>query len=393
MATAIRARYVWDGTGISPINDGTVVVEGGRIVSIGPTREIDVPQGATMIERGDEFLMPGLIDAHTHLTIIPGLGNQSGQKRRPIERQTLRAVGNLRRMLRSGVTTARIMGEENWLDVTFREEIDEGAVPGPRLIISTRALTPSNGHGRAISAFDGVDEIRKGARENLIEGADFLKMFVTGGVSSTRGGLDRSSYSREEIRVAVEEAHRAKTYVAAHAIAGPGLRLATEEGVRTLEHATFATKDDLALIKEKDAWVVLTQAIMLHPTGIEQGDANNPAVMRRLQEARARAADHLRMIVASGVRLAAGTDSMHGLLAFEAACLVHWGMSPAEALLTITARNAECCRIDHATGTLEPGKLADIITVRGNPLQTIGDLNNIGLIMKQGSRFDGMSDM
>jgi imidazolonepropionase-like amidohydrolase len=393
MATVIRARYVWDGTGSDPIRDGTVVVDGDRIASVGASSDVDVPQGATLIDRGDEFLMPGLIDAHTHLTIIPGLGNQSGQKRRPIERQTLRAVGNLRRMLRSGVTTARIMGEEHWLDITFREEIEAGAVPGPRLIVATRALTPTNGHGRAISAFDGVDEIRKGARENLIQGADFLKMFVTGGVSSTRGGLDRASYSREEIRVAVEEAERAKTYVAAHAIAGPGLRLAAEEGVRTLEHATFATRDDLDLIQQKDAWAVLTQAIMLHPTGIEQGDAGNPAVMHRLRDARERAEEHLRMIVASGVRLATGTDSMHGLLPFEAACLVRWGMPPKDALLTVTARNAECCRIEHLTGTLEPGKYADIISVRGNPLQDIGNLERVELIMKQGQRFDDLSEV
>jgi imidazolonepropionase-like amidohydrolase len=189
--------------------------------------------------------MPGIIDAHTHLTIIPGLGNQSGQNRRPIEQQTVRAVGNLRRSFRSGVTSARIMGEENWLDITLRNQIESGELLGPRLIPATRAITPTNGHGRAVSAFDGVDEIRRGARENLIQGAEFLKMFVTGGVSSTRGGLDRSSYSREEIQVAVEEAERAKTYVAAHAIAGPGLRIAAEEGVRTLEHATFATQDDL----------------------------------------------------------------------------------------------------------------------------------------------------
>jgi imidazolonepropionase-like amidohydrolase len=283
------------------------------------------------------------------------------------------------------------MGEENWIDVTFRQEIEAGEIPGPRMVVSTRALTPSNGHGRAVSAFDGVDEVRKGARENLIAGADFLKMFLTGGVSSTRGSMTAASYSREEVRVAVEEAERAGTYVAAHCVRGYGIRLAAEEGVRTIEHASMATDDDLALIKEKDAWVVLTQAILLHPTGIEQGDKDNPAVMARLRDARAQAEERLRAIVASGVRIAVGTDSMHGLLWYEAARLVDWGASNEQALQAATIRAAECCRVEETVGTLEPGKYADIISVAGNPLQEIGALERVGLVMKGGRRFDQIS--
>ncbi|MDP9469982.1 MAG: amidohydrolase family protein, partial [Chloroflexota bacterium] len=234
MVLAIRAGWVWDGAGGDAIRDGVVIVDGERIAAVGPASAIDVPRDADVLDRTGEFLMPGLIDAHTHITIIPGLGNQIGQLAQPIERQTMRGVGNLRRMLDSGVTTARVMGEERWLDVAFREEIERGTIAGPRLLISTRPITQSNGHGRALSAFDGVDEVRKGARENLHAGADFLKMFVTGGVSSTRGGgITKASYSREEIRACVEEAERAGTYVAAHAIGGPGIRLGVEEGIRT----------------------------------------------------------------------------------------------------------------------------------------------------------------
>lgn len=391
MAVAIRAGWLWDATGKDAIERGTLVVEGERIVAAGPTAEVAIPDGAEIIDRPDEFLMPGLIDAHNHLTIIPGLGNQSGQKRRPIERQTIRATANLRRTFCSGVTTARIMGEENWLDVTFREEIESGEIPGPRLIVSTRAITPSNGHGRAISAFDGVDEVRKGARENLIAGADFLKVFLTGGISSTRGSLEYASYTRAELDVIVEEANRAGTYVAAHAVSGRGISLAAEAGVRTIEHAAMATDEDLALIKEKDAWIVLTQAILLHPTGIEQGERERPAILARLTGAREKAAERFRAIVASGIRLAVGTDSMHGLLPFEVARLVEWGASPADALLAATRSAAECCRVEDRVGTLEPGKYADCITVRGNPLQRIEDLEQVGLIMKGGERYDSLS--
>ncbi|HUY99865.1 MAG TPA: amidohydrolase family protein [Thermomicrobiaceae bacterium] len=391
MVTAIRAGLLWDGTGAEPVRDGVVLVDGERVVAAGPAGQVGVPSDAQLVERPDEFLMPGLIDAHTHITIIPGLGDQTGQLMQPIERQVLRGTGNLRRMLRSGVTTARIMAEEHWLDVTFKQEIEAGTVAGPRLLVCTRAITPSNGHGRSIDAFDGVDEVRKGARENLHAGADFLKLFVTGGVSSTRGGLNSASYSREEIRVAVEEAERAGTYVAAHAIVGPGIRLAVEEGVRTIEHATLATDDDLALIKERGAWVVLTQSIMLHPTGIEQGDRDNPAIMAKLRDARGRAAERYRAILRSGVRYAVGTDSMHGLLPWEMAQLIEWGATPREALLAGTRWAAECSRIDDQVGTLSEGKLADLLTVRGNPLDDLSALEHLDMIMKAGRRYDDLS--
>lgn len=389
MVVAIRAGWVWDGSGGDAIRDGVVLIDGDRIAAVGPASTINVPQDAEVLDRSGEFLMPGLIDAHTHITIVPGLGNQIGQLAQPIERQTMRGVGNLRRMLDSGVTTARVMGEERWLDVAFREEIERGTVAGPRLLISTRPITQSNGHGRALSAFDGVDEVRKGARENLHAGADFLKMFVTGGVSSTRGGgITKASYSREEIRVCVEEAERAGTYVAAHAIGGPGIRLGVEEGIRTIEHGSMATDDDLALIKEKGAWVVLTQAILLHPTGIEQGDRDNPVIMAKLHDARAQATERLRAIVASGVRYSVGTDSMHGLLPFEIQRLVEWGAAPRDALLAATRWAAECCRIEERAGTLEPGKTADLITLAGDPLEEIAAVERTRLVMKGGERVD-----
>src|ERR671912_350767 len=134
MVTAIRAGWLWDGTGGAAIRDGVVLIDGEKIVAAGPASAVRVPEGAETVDRGGEFVMPGLIDAHTHITIVPGLGNQVGQLMQPIERQTMRGVGNLRRMLRSGVTTARIMGEERWLDVAFKEEIERGTLDGPRLL-------------------------------------------------------------------------------------------------------------------------------------------------------------------------------------------------------------------------------------------------------------------
>jgi imidazolonepropionase-like amidohydrolase len=389
MTVVIRADWVWTAIDDEPIKDGMVIVDGGQIAAVRPYDESAVPGDAEVIHREGEFLMPGFIDAHTHITINPGKGNQIGQLHDPIEIQTMRGVGNLRDMLDSGVTTARIMGEERWLDVTFKEQISKGNVAGPNLIVSTRPISQSNGHGRALSAFDGPDEIRKGSRENLYAGAEFLKMFITGGVSSTRGGgLLKASYSAEEVRACVEEADRAGTYVAAHAIGGPGIRLAVEEGVRTIEHATLATDEDIALFEERKPWVVLTQSIMMHPTGIEQGDRDNPVIMAKLKAARAQAAERLTAIVASNALITIGTDSMHGLFPFEMQTLARWGMSPVKALKAGTIRAAECCRIEQRTGSLDSGKAADLITLDGNPLEDIDAVTRARLIMKDGIRQD-----
>lgn len=392
MATLIRGGWLWDGSGDAPIRHGGVLIDGDRIVAVGRADQL-ASAGVEIVDRGEEFLMPGLIDAHTHITIVPGLGNQVGQLLEPIERQTMRGVANMRRHFRAGVTTARIMGEENWLDVAFKDEVNAGRVIGPRMIIATRIITQSNGHGRALSAFDGVDEIRKACRENLYHGAEFIKLFITGGVSSTRGGgITAASYSFEEMRVAVEEAERNGTYVAAHAIGGPGIRIGLEAGIRTFEHASMATDEDLALMKELGAWAVLTQAILLHPTGIEQGDKDNPLVMAKLMDARSKAAERFQAILRSGVRIAVGTDSMHGLLQFESKCLVDWGASTTDALLAATRWAAECCRIEQHAGTLEPGKWADVIAVAGNPLEDITALERVALVVKAGQRFEGLSE-
>ncbi len=385
MKTVIRADWVWTGLEDGAIRDGMVVIDGDKIAAVGAYDAAKVPEGATLIERSGEFLMPGLIDAHTHITINPGKGNQIGQLHDPIEIQTMRGVQNLRDMLASGVTTARVMGEERWLDVTFKDQIAKGNVAGPKLIVSTRPISQSNGHGRALSAFDGVDEIRKGSRENLYGGAEFLKMFITGGVSSTRGGgLLKASYSREEVRARGEEAERGGRYVGAHAIGGPGIRLAVEEGVRTIEHATLATDDDIRLFETNQPWVVLTQSIMMHPTGIEQGDADNPVIMAKLHAARAQAAERLTAIVSSSANISIGTDSMHGLFPFEMEMLVKWGMTPVNALRAGTIRAAEVCRIEATTGTLEPGKAADLVTLAGNPLENITDAAQTRLVFKDG---------
>jgi imidazolonepropionase-like amidohydrolase len=278
----------------------------------------------------------------------------------------------------------RVMGEEHFLDVDVRNAIEAGIVVGPRLVVATRGIAANNGHGRALSSFDGVDEVRRGVRENLRRGANHVKVFVTGGVSSPGNTPTASAYTREEIRAAVEEAERVGTYAAAHAHGGPGLRLAVEEGVATIEHGALASDEDIALMIERRVWLICTFSIFMHPTGIEQGDGHRPAIMEKVRWARRVVGENFPRHLTSGVRFACGTDSMHGLMPFELQTLVRLGVSPRDALLAGTRWGAEACRIDGEVGTIESGKRADLIAVEGDPLRDIAAMRHVRLVMKDG---------
>jgi imidazolonepropionase-like amidohydrolase len=390
MLTLVRCGTLFDGTGGEPVEDAVIGIEDGRIVAV-QRADADLPSDAgTTLDLRDKFVMPGLVDAHSHASIVPGDGDQSGQMRQPAVRQALRASANLRRDLAAGTTTMRLMAEEHFLDIDLREAIEARTIAGPRLLCATRGMTASNGHGRAISTFDGVDEMRRGARENFAHGANHLKIFATGGVSSPGSTLTSSGYSRAEIAAVVEEADRVGSYVGAHAHGGPGLRLAIEEGVATIEHGQLATDEDVALMIERNVHLVCTFSILFHPTGIEQGDARNSAIMAKVHAARATANQNFPHILKSGVRLAVGTDSMHGRMPFELQTLVRLGLTPSQALVAGTRGGAEACRVAIDCGTLEVGKRADILALDGNPLQDMTALERVAVVMSNGRVFDGL---
>lgn len=384
MLTSLRCGTIFCGNGSDLIHDGIILVADGRIRQVGPAGPTAAPAGAPVVDLRACFVMPGLVDAHSHVSIVPGQGDQIGQLKEPPVKQALRATANLRRDVLAGTTTMRVMGEEHFLDIAVREAIESGVIPGPRLVCATRHLTAGNGPWRALSAFDGPDEIRRGVRENLHRGADFVKIFMTGGVAAASPGLNSSSYGRDEVRAAVEEAARAGKYVAAHAHGGVGLRTAVEEGVATIEHGVFITDEDLALMLRKGTWLICTLSVFFHPSGIAQGDAARPAIVEKLQRAREVIEANFPRILRSGVKFAVGTDSMHGLIAYELEWLVRLGVPPAEALLAATRRGAEACRVIDESGTIEPGKRADIVALAANPLEDITALRSVRLVMKDG---------
>lgn len=387
---ALHGAQVIDGTGGDPVPDGAVLVDGDRITHVGRIGTLRLPPGTEMIECGGT-LLPGLVNAHTHCSIIPGLGDQTGQMRQPPLPSGFRAVGNMRREVLSGVTTARVMGEEHNLDLDLRRAIDGGAVPGPRLLCCGIHLTSAHGHGRALTTTDGVDGVRQRVRQNIAAGADWIKLFVTGGVSSVGAALEAYTYTREEIRAACEEAHRAGRKVAAHAHGGPGVRVALEEGVDTIEHGALLTAEDVALMIELGRWLVCTFSILYHADGIERTDRQNPAIWSKVVSLREQEEARFREILRSRIQYAVGTDSMHGLLWYEMATLVRFGVSPMHAVLAGTAWAAEACGVADRAGVLASGRPADVIAVDGDPLRDIEALRRVRVVMKGGRRYEHLS--
>jgi imidazolonepropionase-like amidohydrolase len=378
----IRSGQLFDGTGTEAVSGGELVIRDGRIVD-GPA-----PPDAEIIDLSEAFVMPGLIDSHTHLSVVPGDGDQLGQLRQPAGRQALRVAGNLRRDIDAGTTTLRIMSEEDNLDFYTRDAIAAGHLEGPRLLVSGVGLAASNGHGRAKTSVDGVDAVRHATRENLHRGADFIKLFATGGVASG-SGLNHAMFTQPEMEAAVDEAGRAGTYVAAHAHGGPGLQAAARAGVKTIEHAAVADEAEIELMLEHECWVVGTFSVFMSPGGIEQGDAGDPKVLYALNHARERVGDRMPAVLGSGVRFTLGTDSMHGMMAFEIQTAIQFGVEPAQALLAATARGAEMMGIENETGRLIPGLSADVIAVDGDPLRDPSAMERVVFVMSAGKRLRG----
>ena len=383
MKTLFRARGIVSGRGDGYRTGQAVLVGDGRILAVDEASALEARAERT-VDLGDAVLIPGLVDAHTHITIRPGEGNQHGQLAAPLARQVLRGVGNMADALRSGVTTARIMGEKDGLDVEFRRMIARGEISGPRMRVATRALSATHGHGVALGRADGSEELRLAVRENLRDGADHIKIFVTGGVSNASAKIDAYHYSREEVRTVVREAHRAGVAVAAHAHGGEGVTMCAEEGVDSIEHGGLLTTENIQAMVENDTWLVLTNTISFHPSGIESGDAATPEIIDRVKRVRLQVESVFEEVKDSGLRFALGTDSMHGLFGYELEWLVEHGVDPERAVIAASSNGAEVMELSSEIGTLEVGKCADFVAVSENPLEDIKAVYDVIAVAKEG---------
>lgn len=359
-----------------------VLVRRGRVVAVGTPQTV-CPPGTKVIELGERVILPGFFDAHTHVTIRPGEGDQHGQMQKPASWQTVRGVANLRAMLRSGVTSARIMTEEHDIDFHFQQAIASGGVAGPQLRVAGRGLSPPGKHGGAVHGVQGPEDLQRAVEENASKGADHIKIFTTGGVSSTNTSLEESNYSGDEIRAIVDAATRHGLTVSAHAHGGPGVDLAVANGVHSIEHGALLTQTNIRGVADANVWVVLTNTILFHPEGIEQGDAREPLILEKVKQARDSMSRVIQSIRTEGIRVAVGTDSMHGLFGYEVQWLTEHGFSVEDALLAATRNGAELAGATDV-GKLAPGYQADFVVLDRDPFTDISAIYDVHAVYRAG---------
>jgi imidazolonepropionase-like amidohydrolase len=370
-----------DGTGKPPVDGGGILIKGERIVAVGNTEEIiRIDSPVQVVDCSDQTLLPGLIDCHNHLSLDPRLENYLYRMADPIAALTLRACETMLIDLRSGVTTSRCMGDKEFLDVECKKAIEAGRIQGPSLLIATRGIRVSHGHGFVGYPFDGVGQMRVAVRENLKAGADLIKFYATG---TLKGKEEIKSFiSKEEIQVIVEEAHRVGVPTAVHCIGGISLRWCIEAGVDSIEHGYFLSDEEIDLLIKSESWLVLTPSIFLTDARIQ---TLPPELIEGHYQQREMAAERMAAAIRGGVRFGVGTDGMHGGLAKEMEYLVEMGASEKDAIIAATGNAAKICGLENETGTLEPGKRADIISVEGNPLNDITSITNIRTVILNGA--------
>ena len=378
-ATIIKGSFLWDGIRDALIPDGAVLVENARIKAVGPSRDILALPHDELYDWPDVTIMPGLIDSHTHLSMDATMENYLDHMSDSVAELTLRATAMMRKDLLAGITTCRCLGDKEFLDIACRTAVKQGLVMGPRVLVATRGIRAPQGHGFVGYPFNGPDEIRKAIRENIERGADLIKIYITG---TLKGNGKLPSYlSREEIKLAIDEAHRGGLPIASHCVGGIGLDWALEFGLDTLEHAYHITDEQIEKLAASNTRLVLTPSPLLTeervrhlPTALIQGHLDERDTIFNCIAA----------AVASGLPFAVGTDGVHGELAQEVKYLVDLGASNHKALQAATVHGAKACGIDKETGSLEVGKSADIIAVNGNPLKDVAALWDPVAVVKMG---------
>ncbi len=396
---AVKAGRLLDVRSGNYLSDQLILIESGKVREVGKTRDVQphVPASARIIDLSHYAVLPGLIDAHTHLTGDP---DQSGYRSLGISipREALTGARNARVTLQAGFTTVRNLGAGGYSDIALRDAINAGDVPGPRLVVSGPPLGITGGHcdndllAPQFHAFepgvaDGVPAVMAKVRENIKYGSDVIKFCATGGVLSQGDNPELEQYSPEEMRALVQEAHRLGRKVAAHAHGSLGIRDAVLAGVDSIEHGSFINEEDIQLMKERGTYLVPTLYLgdWLLQNYQKLGLTDNMVDKAKyvLPEAR----QHVGRAFREGVKVAFGTDAAvypHGLNAHEFAVMVKLGMTPLTAIQAATINGADLLGWSDRVGSLEPGHFADLIAVDGDPLQDVTVLQNVRVVMKGG---------
>jgi imidazolonepropionase-like amidohydrolase len=398
---AIRAGRLIDGVSPKPLSDAIILVEGDRIAAVG--QNLRVPPGAQLLDLSGFTVLPGLIDAHTHVCFAPQDGKDPVLTK-SIAFRALQGAAAARASLNAGFTTLRDIDSEGagFADVAVRDAIAQGLIPGPRLFVATMALSITAGHmnlkglapeidmrlPQVAALTDSRDEMIKAVRQQVKYGADWIKIYAT----STLAQIDQrtlepvSQFDEGEIRTVVEEARRWRKDVATHAYGGAGAKAAVLGGVRSVEHGMLLDDETLNLMAERGVYWCPTFSNM-RPTHALAGYPED--FVRRLM---ARHHETFQKALRLGVKIAFGTDAgrvVHGMNADEFDLMVEAGMEPMRAIQAATSVAAELLRLDQEIGAARAGYQADLVAVPGNPLESIGLLHNIPFVMKAGAVVKG----
>ena len=399
----LRAARLIDGTGAPPVVNGVVVVTADRIVAVGREGAVSVPSGARRIDLGDATLLPGFVDAHTHIIGRP-LGDPGADDAWMRDFDSFGAilgVANAHKTLMAGFTTIRNVGAGNFDDLALRKAIDEGYVVGPRMQASGHALGITGGHcdengfrpGLADGSprngiADGADEIRQAVRYQAKYGADVIKTCATGGVLSEGDAVGVEQYTFDELKALVDEATKLERKVAAHAHGAEGIKTATRAGVASIEHGSFLDEQGARLMARRGTYLVPTLSAS---EAVER--AARSGVLKGLRAEKALAAaramrNGIRVARAHNVPIALGTDAgvgPHGANGHEFTLLVEWGgLTPMRAITAGTMSAAKLLGWDARIGSLTPGKLADVVAVAGDPSVDIRVMERPTFVMKNG---------
>lgn len=403
MKIVIKNANLIDGVAKKPIKGVNVLVDDDKIAAVGP--DADLNGSGVTIDAEGMTVMPGMIDAHLHLMGIRAYNPVLVFVESPFLKAT-RGVADVKKLIEAGFTSVRCACSN--LGIPLNEAIKEGTIPGPRIVASNFAISQTAGHGDAhmlpqqwltepyVSAriADGPDECRKAVREQIRAGAGVIKIMTTGGVMSEKDAPTHAQFVDEEIAAMVEEAHRVGLKVMSHAQSKVGIELALRNGVDTIEHAIYLDNETIDLILEKNAVVVPTFAIVDALVNFGRMAGVPEYAVKKGEESYKAHLESIRLAYESGVKLAVGTDFAgppgvaHGDNAIELEIFVDkLGLTPMEAISSATRIGAEALGLEDEIGTIEPGKIADLLIVDGDPSKDIAILKDdtkIKAVMKAG---------
>lgn len=395
-SVVIKAGHLVDVLDGKVVDNSIILIEGETIKAVG--QKVETPPDATVIDLGNAWVLPGLIDCHTHITFQMGNYYDDIFRKSPID-EAVYAHVYARRTLEAGFTTCRNVGANEFVDVALKKAIDAGKIPGPHLFVSGQLLSATGGHGdlngfspylhftSADGVVDGVDEIRKKIRWNIKYGADLIKFTATAGVLSEEESVGAPQFSAEEMKAMVDEAAMWGRKVAAHAHGAEGIKRAVRAGVASIEHGSILDDEAIQLMKDHGTYLVPTVYVGFSVEEHAQEWKLPEKLVAKAKAINGEKLQWLRKAIKENVKFAYGTDAgvfPHGENGKDFKYLVEAGMSPMRAIQSATAEAASLIGHPERIGSLAPGRFADVVAVDADPFQNIAVLEKIAFVMKSG---------